>query len=82
MFVVFLSKPYLLSCSQISLRLNVVFNSLKKFLLLADHIFEKVGPAVEALGLDCECLGGGKMEHNSQEKTIRVFGESTVSSSD
>lgn len=82
-FVVFLSKPYLLSCSQISLRLNVVFNSLKKkFLLLADHIFENVGPAVEALGLDCECLGGGKMEHNSQEKTIRVFGESTVSSSD
>lgn len=54
----------------------------KKFPLLADHIFEKVGPAMEALGLDCECLGGGKMEHNSQEKTIRVFGESTVSSSD
>ncbi|CAF93405.1 unnamed protein product, partial [Tetraodon nigroviridis] len=43
-----------------------------------NHIFEKVGPAVEALGLECECLGGGKMEHNSQEKTIRVFGESTA----
>lgn len=49
---------------------------------MADHIFEKVGPAMEALGLDCECLGGGKVEHNSQEKTISVFGESTVSSSD
>lgn len=32
--------------------------------------------------MECKCLGGGKMEHNSQEKKIRVFGESTVSSSD
>ncbi|XP_049580603.1 si:dkey-51e6.1 [Syngnathus scovelli] len=42
-----------------------------------NHIFEKVKPAVEALGLECHCLGGGKIEHKSQEKRIRVFGEST-----
>ncbi|XP_051952288.1 14 kDa phosphohistidine phosphatase [Xyrauchen texanus] len=42
-----------------------------------NHIFEKVNPAMEALGLECSCLGGGKIEHNSEEKKLRVFGEST-----
>lgn len=32
--------------------------------------------------MECKCLGGGKIEHNSQAKKIRVFGESTVSSFD
>lgn len=44
----------------------------------SDHIFEKVNPAMEALGLECSCLGGGKIEHNNTEKKLRVFGESTV----
>lgn len=48
-------------------------------LLFTDHIFEKVSPAMEALGMECKCLGGGKIEHNSKEKKLRVFGESTVS---
>ncbi|XP_034002271.1 14 kDa phosphohistidine phosphatase [Trematomus bernacchii] len=43
-----------------------------------NHIFEKVNPAMEALGMECKCLGGGKIEHNSQEKKLRVFGESTA----
>uniref|UniRef100_A0A8D3A7G3 Si:dkey-51e6.1 n=1 Tax=Scophthalmus maximus TaxID=52904 RepID=A0A8D3A7G3_SCOMX len=47
-----------------------------------NHIFEKVSPAMEALGMECKCLGGGKIEHNSQEKKLRVFGESTVRLSD
>uniref|UniRef100_A0A7N8YMI9 14 kDa phosphohistidine phosphatase n=1 Tax=Mastacembelus armatus TaxID=205130 RepID=A0A7N8YMI9_9TELE len=42
-----------------------------------NHIFDKVSPALEALGMECKCLGGGKIEHNSQEKKLRVFGEST-----
>nr|XP_020462673.1 14 kDa phosphohistidine phosphatase-like [Monopterus albus] len=42
-----------------------------------NHIFDKVSPAMEALGMECKCLGGGKIEHNSQEKKLRVFGEST-----
>lgn len=50
--------------------------------LFTDHIFEKLSPAMKALGMECKCLGGGKIEHNSQEKKIRVFGESTVSSCD
>ncbi|XP_040191959.1 14 kDa phosphohistidine phosphatase-like [Rana temporaria] len=42
-----------------------------------NHIFDKVNPEMEALGLQCKCLGGGKIEHNSAEKKIRVYGEST-----
>uniref|UniRef100_A0A667YGB6 14 kDa phosphohistidine phosphatase n=1 Tax=Myripristis murdjan TaxID=586833 RepID=A0A667YGB6_9TELE len=43
-----------------------------------NHIFDKVNPAMEALGMECKCLGGGKIEHNSQDKKLRVFGESTA----
>ncbi|XP_020788887.1 14 kDa phosphohistidine phosphatase [Boleophthalmus pectinirostris] len=43
-----------------------------------NHIFEKVSPTMEALGLECKCLGGGKIEHNRSDKKIRVFGESTA----
>ncbi|KAM6921227.1 14 kDa phosphohistidine phosphatase [Xenentodon cancila] len=43
-----------------------------------NHIFEKVSPALEALGMESKCLGGGKIDHSSKEKKIRVFGESTA----
>ncbi len=55
---------------------GMVYYSLNFF--YSDHIFEKVNPAMEALGLECSCLGGGKIEHNNTEKKLRVFGESTV----
>lgn len=46
-----------------------------------DNIFDKLSPEMEKLGLESKCLGGGKIEHNSKEKKIRVFGISTVSNS-
>ncbi|XP_053106938.1 14 kDa phosphohistidine phosphatase-like [Hemicordylus capensis] len=42
-----------------------------------NHIFEKVNPEIEKLGFVCKCLGGGKIEHNSKDKKMRVFGLST-----
>ncbi|XP_075038847.1 14 kDa phosphohistidine phosphatase-like [Mixophyes fleayi] len=42
-----------------------------------NHIFEKLNPEMQALGLQCQCLGGGKIDHNSKDKKIRIFGEST-----
>ncbi|XP_066533587.1 si:dkey-51e6.1 isoform X2 [Hoplias malabaricus] len=45
--------------------------------IFKNHIFEKVSPAMEAVGLEARCLGGGKIEHNNTEKKLRVFGEST-----
>ncbi|CAM5160910.1 unnamed protein product [Natator depressus] len=42
-----------------------------------NHIFEKVNPEMEKLGFECKCLGGGKIDHNSKDKKMRVFGLST-----
>uniref|UniRef100_A0A8D0EFK5 14 kDa phosphohistidine phosphatase n=1 Tax=Salvator merianae TaxID=96440 RepID=A0A8D0EFK5_SALMN len=42
-----------------------------------NHIYEKLNPEMEKLGFVCKCLGGGKIEHNSKDKKIRVFGLST-----
>ncbi|KAF7690043.1 14 kDa phosphohistidine phosphatase [Silurus meridionalis] len=42
-----------------------------------NNIFEKLSPAMDTLGLECTCLGGGKIEHDSTKKKLRVFGEST-----
>lgn len=30
-------------------------------------------------GYDCECLGGGRISHQSQDKKIHVYGYSMVS---
>ncbi|XP_019357442.1 PREDICTED: 14 kDa phosphohistidine phosphatase-like [Gavialis gangeticus] len=42
-----------------------------------NHIFEKLNPEMEKLGFECKCLGGGKIDHNSKDKKLRVFGLST-----
>ncbi|XP_015908841.1 14 kDa phosphohistidine phosphatase [Parasteatoda tepidariorum] len=39
-------------------------------------IYEVTTPAIEALGLECECVGGGRIKHNPSEKTIHVYGYS------
>ncbi|XP_064096129.1 14 kDa phosphohistidine phosphatase-like isoform X2 [Macrobrachium nipponense] len=39
-------------------------------------VYDKVVPAIEKLGLDCECLGGGRILHDEEKKTIEVFGYS------
>ncbi|XP_069794213.1 14 kDa phosphohistidine phosphatase [Narcine bancroftii] len=41
------------------------------------NIFEKLNTEMENLELECKCLGGGKIDHNSKQKKIRVFGLST-----
>jgi len=44
----------------------------------AAGIYDELDAQLESLGLTCECLGGGKIEHNPQEKTITIFGTSQV----
>ncbi|CAN0304207.1 unnamed protein product [Lampetra planeri] len=39
-------------------------------------IYDKLSAEVERLGLDCECLGGGRIQHDSVTKTIKVYGHS------
>ncbi|GAB0099207.1 Sex-regulated protein janus-A [Sergentomyia squamirostris] len=40
--------------------------------LLAD-IYDEVTQVLQPLGLDSECLGGGKIEHRPDLKNIRIF---------
>ncbi|XP_033850886.3 14 kDa phosphohistidine phosphatase isoform X2 [Acipenser ruthenus] len=40
-------------------------------------IYDKVAADLEKGGsLDCECIGGGRINHNSQQKKIHVYGYS------
>ncbi|XP_052224405.1 14 kDa phosphohistidine phosphatase-like isoform X2 [Dreissena polymorpha] len=39
-------------------------------------IFDEVAPAIEESGLDCEVLGGGRINHDSSKKKIEINGYS------
>ncbi|XP_072344178.1 14 kDa phosphohistidine phosphatase [Scyliorhinus torazame] len=39
-------------------------------------IYDQVSTSIEKLGLHCECQGGGRINHNSAEKKITVYGYS------
>lgn len=45
----------------------------------AADIYEKVAEELEMDGhLDCECIGGGRIRHDAQDKKIHVYGYSMV----
>lgn len=44
-------------------------------------IYDKVSSELQKKGYDCECLGGGRISHQSQDRKIHVYGYSMVSSS-
>lgn len=48
-------------------------------LFFAADIYDEVSAPIQALGLDTECLGGGRIEHFPDKKFLKVFGYSTVS---
>ena len=43
-------------------------------------VYDRVTPNIERLGLDCECVGGGRISHTSggldEEGSIKVYGYS------
>ncbi|XP_070581896.1 14 kDa phosphohistidine phosphatase-like [Ptychodera flava] len=39
-------------------------------------VFDKTAPGIKALGLNCEALGGGRIDHSSTKKSILVYGYS------
>lgn len=41
-------------------------------------IYDKVSGEIQKKGYDCECLGGGRISHQSQDKKIHVYGYSMV----
>jgi hypothetical protein len=62
--------------------LNVFFLLDKKmcFLLFLStgNIYDKTLEAVQSLGLDSECVGGGRIKHDAAAKKIHVYGYSQV----
>lgn len=42
-------------------------------------IYEEVSSSLKALGLETECIGGGRINHNPDTKNIKVYGYSQVS---
>ncbi|XP_021933692.1 14 kDa phosphohistidine phosphatase-like isoform X1 [Zootermopsis nevadensis] len=40
------------------------------------NIYDKTSEAVQALGLDSECIGGGRIKHDAAAKKILVYGYS------
>ncbi|XP_023291808.2 sex-regulated protein janus-A-like [Lucilia cuprina] len=39
-------------------------------------IYERASTSCQGLGLDTECLGGGRIDHNPEAKRIKVYGYS------
>ncbi|GCC16588.1 hypothetical protein chiPu_0022226 [Chiloscyllium punctatum] len=46
------------------------------FIITTADIYEEVSSWIQKKGLHCECLGGGRINHNSEKKTIHVYGYS------
>lgn len=47
----------------------------------AADIYERTAQELAQQGLDCECLGGGRLAHRPAERKIHVYGYSVVSRS-
>lgn len=39
-------------------------------------IYDEVSKSLQGLGLDTECLGGGRIEHRPSDKLIKIYGYS------
>lgn len=50
-----------------------------KCLFISADIYDEVSGPIRTLGLDTECLGGGRIEHHPESKLLKVYGHSTVS---
>jgi phosphohistidine phosphatase len=46
--------------------------------LSTGNIYDKTLETVQALGLDSECVGGGRIKHDAAAKKILVYGYSQV----
>ena len=53
-------------------------NRLSSSPYLTGDIYDKVQEALAKKGMDTECLGGGRIVHDPDKKTILVFGYSQV----
>lgn len=50
----------------------------KDMLFYAADILDRVSPKFHELGVTYECIGGGRISHDGQAKTLNVYGYSVV----
>lgn len=48
-------------------------------LQLTADIYDRVEKDIERMGLQSDCVGGGRIQHDKSEKKILVYGYSMVS---
>lgn len=49
------------------------FSFFKRCFCISADVYDDVSPDIESKGLDCECVGGGRIEHDSQEETADLW---------
>ena len=49
------------------------------YMYVPADILDRVAPKLHELGLDYECVGGGRIRHDSKDKKIHIYGYSVVS---
>ena len=63
----------------LSLRLSLLLQSSPFPFLNSADIMDRVAPHFTELGLQYECVGGGRIKHSQSNKTLHVYGYSVVS---
>lgn len=59
--------------------LKLTFVLIASFFVASANIFNEVADHVDTIRhLSCKCHGGGRIEHDPDEKTIKVYGYSQV----
>ena len=57
-----------------------MFKSYTVFLFsLSADIYDQICSELEPKSFECECVGGGRIEHKKNEQTLFVYGYSMVS---
>lgn len=62
----------------------VILNQYAPSLHISSHvhfvadILDRVSPKFDGLGLEYECLGGGRIRHDNQQQAIHIYGYSMV----
>lgn len=57
----------------------MLFNFIIYIVFVVADIYEEECDKLHKLGLNCQCLGGGRIKHDSGSKKILVYGYSQVS---
>lgn len=58
---------------------DYIWQSSVWFFCISADVYDDVSPDIESKGLDCECVGGGRIEHDPVKKKLQIYGYSQAS---